>query len=214
MNINELKSLVKETVINESSLSRIQEHISNHECAIVTANRNDPTDGSLNVKSVAPSSYQPEGLNKDRINKLNNRDLKATLLKKGYGVTQIEGSYIEDYNTEIAKEVKEDSLLVVNLNDEPDFVKNITDLGKHYTQDSVLIIPKGGKDVKLVGTNHAQFPGLDNVQSVGDLKFGKSGEFMSKIRNRPMTTNEGLETYNKLSRLERMAVTAIAKKFK
>ena len=35
---------------------------------------------------------------------------------------------------------------------------------------------------------------------------------MTKVNNRPITTKEGLETYNKLSRLEKMAVSAIAQK--
>jgi hypothetical protein len=75
-----------------------------------------------------------------------------------------------------------------------------------------LIVPQGGKDVKLYGTNNSQFPGLDQEVSVGDMKYGRSAEFMTKIRNRPISTNEGLQTYDKLSRLEKMAVSAIAKK--
>ena len=38
-----------------------------------------------------------------------NKQLKAVMLNKGYGVTSVDGTYIEDFGTDAAKEVKEDS---------------------------------------------------------------------------------------------------------
>lgn len=210
MDLNELKGVVRE-VIQESSLSRIHQHVSEHECALITAFRGDPTDHG-NCVHDAPATHQGQNLKTLDINKLNNRDLKAVLLKLGYGVTAVDGTFVENFDTPDAIEVKEDSLFVVNLKDDPTFYDQIKFLGKKYCQDSVLIIPQGGKDVKLYGTNNSQFPGLDQEVSVGDMKYGKSAEFMTKIRNRPISTNEGLETYSKLPRLQRMAVSAIADK--
>jgi len=210
MDLNELKNVVRE-VIQESSLSRIHQHVSEHDCAIITAFRGDPADHG-NCVHDAPATYQGENLKALDINKLNNRDLKAVLLKLGYGVTAVDGTFVENFDTPDAVEVKEDSLFVVNLNDDPSFNDQIKLLGKKYCQDSVLIVPQGGKDVRLYGTNNSQFPGLDQEIPVGNMKYGRSAEFMTKIRNRPISTNEGLETYNKLPRLQRMAVTAIANK--
>jgi hypothetical protein len=71
-----------------------------------------------------------------------NRQLKAVLLNKGYGVADIDGTYVEDFGTDAAKEVKEDSFFVVNLKDDPNFKDTITGLGEHFCQDSVLFVPR------------------------------------------------------------------------
>lgn len=225
MNVNELKNLVKSTINEMSSLSRLRDHISVHDCAIITSFRNDPTDPSLCKHSVAPATFQDQsqlGMNRERplepkleVNKLNNRDLKAKLLDYGYGVTKVDGSYVEDFGSEIAKEVKEDSLFVVNLKDDPKFVENIKKLGEHFCQDSVLIIPESGQNPYLLGTNGANFPGLGQKIELGKIQYGKEAEFMTKVKNRPITTkvDESLETFEKLPRLQKMAVRAIASKF-
>ena len=100
-------------VLNESSLSRLHRHISAHETAIITAFRNDPTDASdCTGNATAPSDEQ----NAYEMNKERNRQLKAALLRKGYGVTRVDGSYIEDFgDIDKQKEVSEESFFVVNL---------------------------------------------------------------------------------------------------
>lgn len=215
MNINELRTLVRET-IKESSLSRVNQHISQHECAIITAFRGDPTDGSMSSNNVAPSSYQPDTPSTEAINKLNNRDLKAKLLSYRYGVTAVDGTYVEDFGSEIANEVKEDSLFVVNLSDDPNFIDHIGALGQRYCQDSVMIIPQGGKEAYFIGTNMSDFPGFGQSSVIGDIAYGRESEFMTKVGNRPMTTrmDESLQTYDKLPRLQKIAVSAIAKRIK
>lgn len=215
MNINELRALVKQT-IKESSLSRVHQHISQHECAIITAFRGDPTDGTMCNSNVAPSSYQHDTPSAEAINKLNNRDLKAKLLSHGYGVTAVDGTYVEDFGTEIANEVKEDSLFVVNLSDDPSFIDHIESLGQRYCQDSVMIIPQGGKEAYFLGTNMSEFPGFQQTSVIGDIAYGRESQFMTKVGNRPMTTNldENLQTYDKLPRLQKIAVSAIAKRIK
>jgi len=42
--------------------------------------------------------------------------------------------------------------------------------------------------------------------------MGQEAEFMTRVQDRPFTFGEGLDTYKKLSRNERMAVRSIAKK--
>ena len=204
--------------INESSLSRVYKYISSTEVAIITAFRNDPS--SLE-KCAATAISGDEGLKKDlslnrqgitlKINKTRNRDLKATLLALKYGVTRVKGSYIEDFDTPDAVEVGEESFVVVNLEEDPNFLSNIKMLGRKFCQDSVLIIPKGGQGAYLFGTNNGEFPGLGQVVKVGDLKMGDEAEFMTRVNKRPFTFSESLETYRDLSRNERMAVKSIAK---
>ena len=191
--------------LTETGLSRVHQHMENHDCAVLTSFRADITDSSkCTEKSVA---YQEGETNLSR-----NRDLKAVLLSQNYGVTKGKGSYIENYDTPEAYEVSEDSFFVVNLPDDAGFVDNLITLAEKYCQDSVLIIPRGGDGAYLRGTNNSEFPGFGQEIKVGKREYGKEKEFMTKIRNRPFTFGEELETYKKLSKNERMAVRAISKK--
>ena len=196
--------------LNESSLSRMHQHIMEHDCAILTAYRNDISDMSA---CTANANEPDEG----ETNKSRNRDLKATLLSMGIGVTKVDGSYIEDFDTPKAVEVSEASLFCVNLKGDKNFAATIQRLGEKYCQDSVLIIPKGGQGAYLFGTNNSEFPGYGNKVVVGDIDFGgEESEFMTKIRNQPFTfkfESATLETYQDLSRNQRMAVKAIAREF-
>ena len=206
--MSKMKQILKEwrdyTLLNESSLSRVYRHIQEHDCVIITAFRDD-TEDETNCTERSVSG----GDNKER-----NRDLKATLLGLGYGVTAVDGSYVEDFGSETAKEVKEDSLFCVNLKDDPNFIETMAALGEKFCQDSIIVFPKGGKGAHLMGTNNAEFPGYGKKSMQGDLSMGQEAEFMTRVNNRPFTTKEGieLETYKKLPRLQRMAVRSIQKK--
>ena len=196
-------------LLKESGLSRVHQHIEAHDCAILTAFRNDPKDMSKCVKGSIDDAEQ-EG-NTRALNKRRNRDLKAILFGFDYGVTAVDGSYIENFEQPDQIEVKEDSLFVVNLNDDPDFVRNVQEMAEKFCQDSVIIIPQHGKDAYLYGTNNSEFPGYGEKVEVGNLKMGKEAEFMTRVNKRPFTFGEGLETYKNLSRLERMVVKSIKK---
>jgi hypothetical protein len=193
-------------LLSESNLSRIHHHLMNHDCAIITAFRADPFDRTKCCCDDVEQSEEKQKKNILSTNKLNNRDLKAILLSNGCGVTAVDGSFIENYKTTMAVEVKEDSLFVVDLKDS-DFFNTIINLGKKYCQDVVLLLPKGCKGAYLYGTNNSQFPGLDAKVKVGDWKGGKEAEFMTKVGHRPFV----FETYESLSWKERMTVKAITK---
>ena len=194
-------------VLNESSLSRLWTHMQDHQTAMITAFRDDPENGEDCVMAPQPAEGNSPGQkNKDR-----NRDLKATLLKFGYGVTAVQGTYIENYMKDNAVEVKEDSMFVVNLEDDPQFFINLEMLAQKFCQDSVLLVPQGGEGAYLKGTNNS-YPGLGKSEEVGSFTGGKEGEFMTRVKGRPVVFKEELETYASKSRLSRMAIAAIAKR--
>jgi len=195
--------------LNESSLSRVYSFIQNTDTAIISAFRDEPMDDSK-CEETAVRELGAEG-SALQTNRRRSRDLKASLLSLKYGVTRVKGSYIEDFDTPQAVEVKEESFFVVNLEEDPNFTSNIKKLGEKFCQDSVLIIPKGGMAAHLVGTNDSDFPGYGKKIVVGNLKMGDESEFMTRVGNRPVTFAESLETYKSLSRNERMAVKSIAK---
>ena len=196
-------------LLKESSLSRVRSWIDKADVAIITGFRDDPYD--LAKCPSGASTAEDNQRSPKATNMLRNRDLKATLLSMRYGVTKVKGSYIEAFDTPQAIEVRENSMLVVNLEEDPNFISNITMLGKKFCQDSVLIIPKGGQGAYLHGTNNSEFPGLDQKVEVGSLKMGAEDEFMTRVDNRPFTFNENLDTYKRLSRLEKQAVDALSK---
>lgn len=140
-------------------------------------------------------------------NKGRNKKLYATLLSLRYGITKIKGSYIENYLSANAIEVKDDSYFVVNLKDDHRFIENIIELGKLFCQDSIVIIGKGGQNNYLYGTNHHEYPGLDTKVNLGFFKGGIEGEFMSKIKNRPFV----LESFKDLQNNTKYLVERDAK---
>ncbi len=173
-------------VLLESGLSRLYDHMMEHDSAILTAFRNEYS---------------------NKQNYKRNRELKAQLLSMGYGVTKVDGSYIENFETPQAIEVSEQSFFVSNRTSAPDFLNSIKSLGESYEQDSVLIIPRGASDAYLVGTREGNdFPPFGEKISVGGLKMGREAEFMSKVKGRPIVFKEELETYDKLTRNQKWAI--------
>jgi len=177
--------------LKESSLSRVYEHITEHDTAGLTAFRDDPFDGSKCSDSAVVEEPSEERALK--VNLRRNKELKATLLSLGYGVTRVMGAYIEGFKTEVAKEVSEQSFFIVNLEDDPTFFDNIKMLGEKFCQDSVLLVPKGGKGAHLYGTNNGEFPGYGESYEAGDFKGGGEAEFMSRVGGRPYTFAEDLD---------------------
>jgi hypothetical protein len=180
--IENWKRFLEEGEMNESSLSRIYQHIMEHDCVILTAYRDDPSD---------TSRCTDKALGLDMKNPERNKMLKDILMNDlGYGPTSVDGSYIEDFGTDVAKEVKEASFFVQNYDDDSGFLGIMADLGEKFCQDSILVIPKGGENCYLLGTNKADFPGYGKKMVVGDIKFGTEAEFMSRVGGRPFRTGE------------------------
>jgi hypothetical protein len=177
-------------LLKESSLSRIHEHITNHDSAILTAFRNE---------------YSRKN------NLRRNRELKAKLLRQGYALTRVDGVFIENLGKENEVEVAESSFFILNRYDGEQFFSIIAELGEEYEQDSALMIPRGGHGAYLLGTSAmGEFPPYGQRFSVGNLKMGHDAEFMSKVGGRPFTFGEGFEVQEKLSKNSRWVVKGLS----
>ena len=196
--INEWKGF-----LTESSISRTYEHILNHDSGFITAFRDNAKD---TTKCMPDHSKTLENFER-------NRQLKAVLFNKGYGVTKVAGTYVEDFGTEAAKEVKEDSFFVVNLKDDPNFKDTMASLSEHFCQDSFLYVPLGGEDSFLIGTNRAEFPGYGNEEKMGSFHGGVESEFMTRVgkSKRPIKFEEGLETKAKMQNNTKFLISRLAK---
>jgi len=207
-------------LINEAGLSKIRQDMSDYDTAFITAFRGDIDDKSMCIyvppseEELAERSKQGE---KAQVNRRNNKELSAYLLSQGYGIKNVQGSYIENFGSvdpeKVPREVKENSFFVTNLNDDPEFAEQIINLGKRFCQDSVIIVPKG-EEGYIYGTNTSKYPGLDQKETVGKFAGGETGEFMSRIKSRPfvMKEDEETKTYEDLPGKQRQAAKLIAKR--
>lgn len=184
-----------EKFLTESGLSRLYQHMMEHDSAILSAFRNEYS-------------------NKENYER--SRELKAQLLSAGYGVTKTDGSYVENFDTPEAIEVAEQSLFISNRGGAADFINEIARLGEEYEQDSVLIIPEGGQDAYLLGTRQGNdFPPFGQQINVGNVKMGEEAEFMSRVKGRPFVFDEPVvETYGKLSKNSKWAVKKLVERAK
>ena len=160
-------------LLPESSLSRIHSKIQQYACGAITAYRNEFT---------------------HKENQQRNRSLLASLMAKGYSVTAIRGSYIENYGSEDATEVSEHTFWVCSKTEGDDggqLENDLVELGHKYDQDSILSKPFQ-KDAFLVGTSQREnaYPPYGQRASVGSFKGGKAAEFMSRVNGREFTFEE------------------------
>jgi len=151
-------------------------------------------------------------------NKKNSKILKAKLLKAGFGVTKIDGTYIENYKSDNEIEVKEESYLVINLKDDKNFKQKLIDFGSEFEQDSITYQNKDS-DYYLISTNECEegYPGFGKIGvevKLGKPIFGKDGEFHSKVNGRPFVfecVDDKQETLLKKSISEIRSFTEFAK---
>jgi len=191
--------------IAESSLSRIWKQTQEHESGTISAFRS------------ARDCNQGEEFSKSE-NKKNSKILKAKLLKAGFGVTKIDGTYIENFKSDNEIEVKEESYLVVNIKDKKNFKQKLIELGSEFEQDSITYQNKDGV-YYLISTNECEegYPGFGKIGvevKLGKPIFGKDGEFHSKVNGRPFVfedIDDRQETLLKKSISEIRSFTEFAK---
>ena len=150
-------------MINETSYNRFAAHSSNHDCGIITAFRGD--------KTVAENI---------RRNKQLLQDIQSLRLRDGssrpvFGVTKVKGEYQE---LDMPKASIENSFLVVNLLDHPDFKEKLKEWGRKYEQDSVYYIPAGGKPRYIWTSPHS------NKEQYGYETAPASGRLIGNTRDR------------------------------
>ena len=168
-------------ILAESGLSRVYDHTRKHDYGTITAFRYAPDCGTGEPYTLAQ-------------NQARNKSLLSKLRAQGYSVTSIAGSYIENYGTPQAREVAENSYLVVDIQDRGTLEADLLALGEEFEQDSIIFGSADG-DGALIGTNNCPdgYPGYHNKAVQGGAIFGKSGQFMSRVNGRPFVFAEGTE---------------------
>ena len=106
--------------------------------------------------------------NKRAINDANNRILQETLRAMGYGVIKLQGFYAE-----VGHDVsKENSFLVFDQNDDPDFFDNLHMLSEKFEQDCFLFKAVDEEVAYLIGTNDDFIRDNGERKEAGRLRIG------------------------------------------
>lgn len=161
------------TALNESSLTRVWKQAQKYDTGTISAYRDakDCNEGEPYTKK-----------DKEKRSVI----LKSKLIKLGYGITTVKGTYIENFKTKNAIKVKEKAFLVIDIKGSGNLWRDLTKLGLEFEQDSVTYSKPSGEYV-IIGTNKCPkgYPGFKKVIKLGKSMFGKKGEFYSKVNGRP-----------------------------
>lgn len=177
------KEFSPKIVINESSFNRIINWLENYEIALITAFRGKK-ENIVNKGNVKDDGKDEGYEYSHKENRERNRELGAALLKLGYGITKVGGVYVENFGKPNSRLSNEESFLVVNKNDDPDFYNSIFKLSEHFNQDCFCYKAKGDDIGYNIGTNGADYPGYNNKVRNGKFVTGVKNEFMTRLKNK------------------------------
>jgi hypothetical protein len=172
------------TNLNESSINRMLQWLKDCDCAFISAFRNELKD----VKDMDATYLGPDDKNQWQIgkhftheeNRQKNKLMVAKLLQLGYGVTKVKGVYPEG----MTDETSEESYLVVNRNNDENFLDNLLSISELYNQDSIYYKEKGKTKGYLIGTNDSGFPEYHQKGEDSEMKTGTASNYMSRMGNK------------------------------
>ena len=180
--------------LNESSINRMLQWLKDCDCAFITAFRNELKD-IRNPESTYLGPKDDWKVGKrftHEENREKNKLLVAELLQNGYGVTKVKGVYPEG----MTDENTEESYLVVNRNNDKNFLDKILKLGEYYNQDSVYYKPKGETKGNLIGTNDYGWPPYHKKADDSEMRVSTASNYMSRMGNKAFSfvTKDSEET--------------------
>jgi sialic acid synthase SpsE len=140
-------SILNTSFASNASLNRAVYWINKTDCANITAWRSG---------------------NKRAVNDANNRELQEALRAMGYGIIKLQGFYAE-----VGQDVsKENSFLVFDRNNDPNFYENLYNLSKQFEQDCFLYKPAEEEVAYLIGTNEEFIRDNGERIEAGRLRIG------------------------------------------
>lgn len=183
MEIKRIEEFAEGSAICESSINRIKHWIENHEIALITAFRGKKE--NVENEGAVKDDGKPVGYRySHKENRERNRELGAALLGLGYGITKVDGVYIENFGTAGARLSNEESILVVNKDDSEGFFNDVFRLSELYNQDCFCYKAKGDDVGYNVGTNASDYPGYGNRVRNGKFTVGVENMFMTRLGNK------------------------------
>jgi hypothetical protein len=195
MDKKKIKEEFSQICLNEMSLSRIWRHsegATGRPIVFVSASRT----WKGKDENDLPIAYTASE------NKKRNAELEEEIKKTKWGYVPMHGGYIEGFGTPSAREVYEQSFMVIgNPGEDYELRYWAVKMGEANQQDSILYISTNRK-AKLIGTNDVnelgepiKFPGKGKVVVMGDWHIkNKLDQFFSKWKGRKFTFKECANT--------------------
>lgn len=170
------------TNLNESSINRMLQWLKDCDCAFISAFRNELKDvRDMEATYRGPDKNWEVGKHfTHEENRQKNKLMVAKLLQLGYGVTKVKGVYPEG----MTDETSEESYLVVNRNNDENFLDNLLSISEYYNQDSIYYKEKGKTKGYLIGTNDSGFPEYHQKGEDSEMKTGTASNYMSRMGNK------------------------------
>lgn len=127
--------------LNESSVNRMLQWLKDCDCAFISVFRSELKDiRDVNSTYLGLDNNWEAGKQlTHEENRKKNKLMVAELLQLGYGVTKVKGVYPEG----MTDESTEESYLVVNRNNDKNFLNNLLRISEYYNQDSIDYKEKG-----------------------------------------------------------------------
>lgn len=182
--VRNFNDIITNERLDESSINRMLQWLKDCDCAFISAFRNELKD----VRNIKSTYLGPDKKNQWQIgkqftheeNRQKNKLMVAELLQLGYGVTKVKGVYPEG----MTNETSEESYLVVNRNDDENFLDNLLRISEYYNQDSIYYKEKGKTKGNLIGTNDNGFPEYHQKGDDSELKTSTASNYMSRMGNK------------------------------
>lgn len=186
-----------ERILTEYSLLHIQHWIYTKEIAVISAYREvleNVTSKTCKQALQIGHQFTPDE------NAKRTTLLRAALLScYSYGITLIGEKYIKQVGASKAAPISEQSILVVNTENSPNFYKVLFRLSEYFNQDYFLYKPKDAYSAYKVYTNAARYEkeGKEIImygekQNAGRLYCHISDEFLARLNSKSsaITTDE------------------------
>ena len=170
-------------LLQEAGLSRILKHMQEHDSGGIT--------GWRGARDCGRGEKYTRSENNAR-----NVNLAAKIKAGQYAAINVGGIYIED-----GVPVKERSFFVYDISDKGTLLEDLIKWGGEFEQESILFVPKGGKEGIIHGTSRCNNLGPDTIKrgqtiNVGKRYMGKMNQYgTSTIRNRPWMFSESVEDF-------------------
>lgn len=154
----------------------------------------------------------------------NNKDLYSALFALNYPITELDSSYIKDYQKilNLDNDFFTGSYLVVNRFGKSDFIDNMTKLAQYYGQPHIFVIKDGKHPTAyLLGTQDPHMGQFMNYpdchEHIGNPKFFKKYRqrdfyFTGAMKDGHLTNSQMVGVYQPTNWLGRMACSSMGKR--
>jgi len=185
----------------EKSMSKVIEHIKNHDCGVISA-----------FRMWIDCEDHSKGLYSYKQNMARNLQLELKIRLKGYGYSKVSEIYIENYGSDSAIETSESSFFIVDLKDTNNLEKDLLTWGELYEQDSVLFFNNqnvsvaGDCTAELTGTNPSckdAYPPYKKTIQYRNIEFGKIKQFMTGVSGKPFALSNDIDVIKEWSDVEK-----------